>query len=150
CGRAVRVPKRNMNVAKYWHGSVYWLGTLKCKLALSGESISIEPSVEDKLIDSGSGRRVMAVIVTKQSIAKAYRRYARYYDLIFGLVFHPGRHTAIEHLHCKPGDRILEVGVGTGLSLSLYPEDIKVVGIDLSKEMLDRAKRKVEEEKLSH
>ena len=88
-------------------------------------------------------------VVTSKTVEKAYRRYAKYYDLIFGAVFHPGRNTAIEHLHCKNGDRILEVGVGTGLSLSLYPKDIKVVGIDLSIDMLKRAKKKVKDEKLS-
>jgi phosphatidylethanolamine/phosphatidyl-N-methylethanolamine N-methyltransferase len=89
-------------------------------------------------------------IVTSETVQKAYRRYARYYDLVFGAIFHPGRNTAIEHLHCEPGDRILEVGVGTGLSLSLYPENVKVVGIDLSKEMLQRAQKKAKEEDLKN
>lgn len=86
--------------------------------------------------------------VTSETVQKAYRRYARYYDLVFGLIFHPGRKTAIEHLHCKSGDRILEVGVGTGLSLPMYPEDVKVVGIDLSADMLKRAREKVQAEKI--
>jgi phosphatidylethanolamine/phosphatidyl-N-methylethanolamine N-methyltransferase len=86
--------------------------------------------------------------VTSETVVQAYRRYARYYDLVFGAVFHPGRKTAIEHLHCHTGDRILEVGVGTGLSLGLYPSGVKVVGVDLSEEMLDRAKSRVELEKL--
>lgn len=78
--------------------------------------------------------------VTTESVEKAYRRYARYYDLVFGAIFHPGRKTAIEHLHCRPGNRILEVGVGTGLSLSMYPKTVKVVGIDLSAPMLNQAR----------
>ncbi len=80
--------------------------------------------------------------VTTESVEKAYRSYARYYDMIFGAVFHPGRKTAIEHLHCRPGDRILEVGVGTGLSLSIYPRSVKVVGIDLSEPMLAQARER--------
>lgn len=84
--------------------------------------------------------------VTSETVAKAYRRYARYYDLVFGAVFHPGRNTAIEHLHCRPGERILEVGVGTGLSLGLYPDYVKVVGIDLSKDMLVHARRRLDSE----
>lgn len=88
--------------------------------------------------------------VTSETVQKAYRRYARYYDFVFGNIFHPGRHTAIEHLHCKTGDRVLEVGVGTGLSLPLYPKDVKVVGIDLSKDMLEQAEDKVAEENLTH
>lgn len=90
----------------------------------------------------------MAEKVTSETIKNAYRRYARYYDLVFGKIFHPGRQTAIEHLHCRPGDRILEVGVGTGLSLSIYPEHVSVTGIDLSAEMLAQAKEKVAEEGL--
>lgn len=88
--------------------------------------------------------------VTHESVVRAYRRYARFYDLIFGAIFHPGRQTAIEHLHCQTGDRILEVGVGTGLSLALYPPDVAVVGIDLSDEMLSRARHRVESENLRH
>lgn len=90
----------------------------------------------------------MAEKVTSETIKNAYRRYARYYDLVFGKIFHPGRQTAIEHLHCRPGDRILEVGVGTGLSLSIYPKHVSVTGIDLSAEMLAQAKEKVAEEGL--
>lgn len=78
--------------------------------------------------------------VTTASVEKAYRRYARYYDLVFGAIFHPGRKTAIEHLHCRAGNRILEVGVGTGLSLSMYPRNVKVVGVDLSAPMLEKAR----------
>jgi phosphatidylethanolamine/phosphatidyl-N-methylethanolamine N-methyltransferase len=89
-------------------------------------------------------------IVTSETIKSAYKRYARYYDLVFGAVFHPGRKTAIQHLHCHSGDRILEVGVGTGLSLKLYPSDVKVVGIDLSQEMLGQAQARVAEENMAH
>lgn len=91
----------------------------------------------------------MAETVTSDTIKNAYRRYARYYDFVFGKVFHPGRQTAIEHLHCRPGDRILEVGVGTGLSLGMYPDHVKVTGIDLSGEMLEHAKTKCAEEGLT-
>ena len=88
--------------------------------------------------------------VKAKSLQKAYKRYHKVYDFVFGNVFHPGRTTAVEHLHCKPGDRILEAGVGTGLSLPLYPSDVKVVGIDLSKEMLRHAEIKVERENIAH
>jgi len=88
--------------------------------------------------------------VTSDTIERAYRRYARYYDLVFGAIFHPGRNTAIEHLHCESGDRILEVGVGTGLSLSLYPKDVKITGIDLSSDMLMRAHQRVRADGLTN
>lgn len=78
------------------------------------------------------------------AVQKTYRRYARCYDLYFGAVFQPGRRTVIKTMNCQPGDQILEVGVGTGLSLPLYPPDVSVTGIDISPDMLGRAQlRKV-------
>jgi len=79
-----------------------------------------------------------------QAILRAYRRYARVYDLLFGAIFHPGREFIIRSLGARSGERILEVGVGTGLSLPLYPEHVKVTGIDISKHMLDIARKRVE------
>lgn len=86
--------------------------------------------------------------VTRESLEKAYKRYSKFYDFVFGAVFHPGRKTAVAKLNCQPGDRVLEVGVGTGLSLPMYSPDVKVTGIDLSNEMLEKARKRVEEENL--
>lgn len=77
------------------------------------------------------------------NVKAAYRRYAPVYDQVFGMVFSPGRESIVEALRCKPGDRILEVGVGTGMSLPLYPPEVRVTGIDLSGDMLERARRRV-------
>ena len=74
------------------------------------------------------------------AIEQAYRRYARVYDICFGAVFQPGRRAIVERMGCSPGERILEVGVGTGLSLPLYPQDVRVVGIDISRHMLEQAR----------
>jgi phosphatidylethanolamine/phosphatidyl-N-methylethanolamine N-methyltransferase len=81
-----------------------------------------------------------------EAIRKAYRRYARLYDLYFGALFQPGRKAVIERMHCRPGDRVLEVGVGTGLSLPLYPAGVRVTGIDISPEMLQRAQARLARE----
>lgn len=75
-----------------------------------------------------------------QAIERAYRRYARFYDVCFGAVFQPGRRAVVDRMDCAPGERILEVGVGTGLSLPLYPQDVSVVGIDISRDMLEQAR----------
>ena len=74
-----------------------------------------------------------------RAIERAYKRYARIYDFAFGAVFQPGRKAIINRMKCKPGEHILEVGVGTGLSFPLYPKDVFVTGIDISYEMLARA-----------
>lgn len=84
------------------------------------------------------------------SIQKAYKRYAKYYNFYFGWIFNPGRQTAVELTDRSVGARVLEVGVGTGLSLPLYPSHVKVTGIDISKEMLHYAKELVKEDNLKN
>jgi len=77
------------------------------------------------------------------AVIKAYKRYAQKYDLLFGKVFEHGRRVLIEKMDCRKGDKILEVGVGTGLSLPIYPDFVTVTGIDLSPHMLDVARRRL-------
>jgi phosphatidylethanolamine/phosphatidyl-N-methylethanolamine N-methyltransferase len=84
------------------------------------------------------------------TVKAAYRRYAGFYNALFGPVLQPGRKAVIEALKCKSGERVLEVGVGTGLALDLYPPDVRVVGIDVSSEMLAKARRRVEKRGLAH
>src|SRR5204863_413214 len=72
------------------------------------------------------------------------------YDFVFGPVFHPGRKEAVRVANDRPSQRILEVGVGTGLSLPYFRPDSHVTGIDVSAEMLEKAKRRVERKNLSH
>lgn len=81
-----------------------------------------------------------------EAIKKAYRRYARLYDLYFGALFQPGRKAVLRHMNLRPGQRVLEVGVGTGLSLPLYPRGVHVTGIDVSPEMLERARERLARE----
>ena len=79
-----------------------------------------------------------------QGVRDAYRRYARHYDLCFGAIFHPGRKLAIEQMGIRPGDRVLEGGVGTGLSIPEYPAGVQVTGIDVSTDMIRIAQQRVE------
>src|SRR6185312_14210121 len=65
-------------------------------------------------------------------------------------VLQPGRKGVLAALNLKPGDRVLEVGVGTGLSLPLYPRDVKITGIDVSREMLEKARRRVARRRLAN
>jgi phosphatidylethanolamine/phosphatidyl-N-methylethanolamine N-methyltransferase len=81
---------------------------------------------------------------------RIYRRYADSYDFVFGALFEPGRRAAVKLVNDQPHQRILEVGVGTGLSLSHYRHDARVVGIDVSPEMLAKARQKVARFGLRH
>lgn len=76
-----------------------------------------------------------------EAIIKAYKRYARNYDLIFGKIFDHGRRQLMGKMNCRSGDHVLEVGVGTGLTLPFYSESVKVTGIDISPDMLQVAKQ---------
>ncbi len=81
------------------------------------------------------------------SIVNTYKRYARFYDLVFGAVFQPGRKAIIKRMNCKSGDSVLEVGVGTGLSLPLYPKEVRITGIDILSDMLALAQaRKIRDQ----
>lgn len=76
------------------------------------------------------------------SIRKAYGFYAPIYNYIFGRIVGEGRREAVNALPSQPGERILEIGVGTGLSLPLYEPEVEVAGIDVSPEMLAIARSK--------
>jgi phosphatidylethanolamine/phosphatidyl-N-methylethanolamine N-methyltransferase len=85
-----------------------------------------------------------------QDTIRTYRRVSGSYDLVFGPVFHPGRKAAVRIANNRPGQRILEVGVGTGLSLPHFRPDSQVIGIDVSAEMLDKARRRTARLGLAH
>jgi phosphatidylethanolamine/phosphatidyl-N-methylethanolamine N-methyltransferase len=74
---------------------------------------------------------------------RTYRLVSGSYDFVFGPVFHPGRKEAVRIANDRPGQRILEVGVGTGLSLPHFRADSHVTGIDVSAEMLAKAETRV-------
>jgi phosphatidylethanolamine/phosphatidyl-N-methylethanolamine N-methyltransferase len=80
----------------------------------------------------------------KQTVTKAYARWAPVYDLVFGAVFERGRHAAIAAAE-RIGGRILEVGVGTGISLPSYSKTCRLCGVDISEPMLRKAQDRVTE-----
>ena len=84
-----------------------------------------------------------------QDAVRTYRLFAGPYDLVFGPVFHPGRKDAVRIANDGPGQRLLEVGVGTGLSLPYFRVDAAVTGIDVSAEMLAKARRRVARQNLA-
>jgi phosphatidylethanolamine/phosphatidyl-N-methylethanolamine N-methyltransferase len=85
----------------------------------------------------------------RDSIARAYGRWAPIYDLVFGQVFARGRNAAIAAAE-RIGGRILEVGVGTGLSLPAYSRSTRITGIDIAEPMLRKAQERVRALKLDN
>jgi len=78
-----------------------------------------------------------------ETIKRAYAILSPVYDFLFDKIFYPGRVAAVDLLEIQPGSRVLEVGVGTGLNLPLYPRDCDVTGVDISEEMLRKAEERV-------
>jgi phosphatidylethanolamine/phosphatidyl-N-methylethanolamine N-methyltransferase len=95
-------------------------------------------------------RALSVTAVENDFVERVYEKLSTVYDLIFGPTLHPGRLVALDRMGIKRDDRILEVGVGTGINASLYPRKCHVTGIDLSTSMLDKARERVQREGLRH
>ena len=105
----------------------------------------------DEVIGSDAATRALSVTAVETDfVARVYKNLAWWYDYFFGPTLHAGRLQAIQRLGIKPGDRVLEVGVGTGINLGLYPRDCAVTGIDLSASMLEKARERVDDKELEH
>ena len=88
----------------------------------------------------------MSVDMSREGVAKSYDRLAPIYDYVFGPVFRKGRAESIRVAEkaAGKGGRILEIGVGTGISLPFYSKDTYLVGADISEDMLQVARKRVE------
>jgi phosphatidylethanolamine/phosphatidyl-N-methylethanolamine N-methyltransferase len=91
----------------------------------------------------------MANDIDRAGVAKAYARWAPVYDLVFGKVFDSGRQSTIAVADAI-GGRVLDVGVGTGLSLSDYSKTTRLCGVDISEPMLRKAHERVRTLNLSN
>jgi len=106
---------------------------------------------EDSEFGSDVATRALSVTVVENDfVERVYEKLANVYDLVFGPTLHPGRLVALDRMGIQPGDRILEVGVGTGINASLYPRNCHVTGIDLSASMLEKARERVAREGLTN
>jgi len=91
----------------------------------------------------------MAGDIDREGVEKAYGRWAPVYDLVFGKVIDEGRRSTIAEAD-RIGGRVLDVGVGTGLSLSEYSRNTKLCGVDISEPMLRKALQRVRDFKLDN
>ena len=99
---------------------------------------------------TGTHRSSAPPALDADAVRAAYRRWAGVYDAVFGGVSAWGRRRAVDEANRLPGTRVLEVGVGTGLALPRYLPSKRITGIDLSKEMLARARTRVREQRLAN
>ena len=99
---------------------------------------------DPELIGSDVATRALSVTAVENDFVNGvYEKLAKVYDFTFGPTLHPGRMQAIQRMGIRPGDRVLEVGVGTGINAGLYPRDCAVTGIDLSSSMLEKARERI-------
>jgi phosphatidylethanolamine/phosphatidyl-N-methylethanolamine N-methyltransferase len=88
--------------------------------------------------------------IDPEQIERVYSNYAGVYDRVFGKVFQASREAVVRNLKIDPGERVLEVGVGTGLCLPMYPTLCDVTAIDVSEPMLQKAAERVREHDLTN
>ncbi len=86
----------------------------------------------------------------REKVEKVYTNYAVMYDQTFGRMVQQSRESAVRGLPIQSGDRVLEVGVGTGEALPLYPRNCEVLGIDFSEGMLKKARKRIHLHQLDH
>ena len=105
--------------------------------------MALLPRENDNFNSDIATRALSVTVVDNDSVEHVYEKLAKVYDLTFGPTLHLGRLHAIELIGIQKGDRVLEVGVGTGINAALYPKDCHVTGIDLSGSMLEKARERV-------
>src|SRR4051794_20680727 len=88
--------------------------------------------------------------IDRDHLERVYSNYAGVYDRLFGRVFQESREAVVRNLRIDPGERVLEVGVGTGLCLPMYPAHCDITAIDLSDAMLAKAAERVKEQGLKN
>jgi phosphatidylethanolamine/phosphatidyl-N-methylethanolamine N-methyltransferase len=110
------------------------------------------PSTDhEEVFGSDAATRALSVTAVETTFVEdVYERLASSYDLLFGPTLHPGRLQALQRMKIAAGDRVLEVGVGTGINASLYPRDCAVTGIDLSEPMLEKARDRIARKGISN
>jgi phosphatidylethanolamine/phosphatidyl-N-methylethanolamine N-methyltransferase len=100
-----------------------------------------KPDAENVTGDAAT-RALSVTVVENDFVEAVYDKLSIVYDLTFGPTLHPGRLQAIQRMNIQPGERVLEVGVGTGINLSLYPREATVTGIDFTASMLEKARER--------
>jgi phosphatidylethanolamine/phosphatidyl-N-methylethanolamine N-methyltransferase len=101
----------------------------------------------EEILGSDAATRALSVAAVENDfVTRVYENLTWVYDWTFGPTLHAGRVRSIRRMGIRPGERVLEVGVGTGINTLLYPSDCSVTGIDLTGSMLDKARDRIARE----
>jgi phosphatidylethanolamine/phosphatidyl-N-methylethanolamine N-methyltransferase len=99
---------------------------------------------DEKVMGGDAATRALSSIdVENHFVERVYEKISGVYDFTFGPTLHPGRLQALDRMIIEPGSTVLEVGVGTGINLGLYPRTCEITGIDLSTGMLEKARERI-------
>jgi phosphatidylethanolamine/phosphatidyl-N-methylethanolamine N-methyltransferase len=110
-----------------------------------------EPHSPPESVAPDAATRALSVTAVENDfVTGVYQKIASVYDPIFGPTLYAGRVQAIQRMGIQPGDRVLEVGVGTAINAALYPCGCAVTGIDLSESMLEKARDRIARKGISH
>lgn len=110
------------------------------------------PKPDRDLVTSpdAASRALSVTAVENDFVARVYTKLSSVYDVVFGPSLQAGRLQALDRMKIQAGDQVLEVGVGTGINLSLYPRDCVVTGVDFSASMLDKARERMQKKSLTN
>jgi len=101
-------------------------------------------SEQEEVVGTDAATRALSVAdVENDFVEGVYEKLASIYDFAFGPALHAGRIRAVQRMGIAPGDSVLEVGVGTGINVPLYPPHCSVTGIDLSSSMLEKGRHRI-------
>ena len=96
------------------------------------------------MLSSNSHNSLSVATLDSNLVEQVYARCASVYDWLCGPILQAGRRKAMYELRRQPGNQILEIGIGTGLTVPLYPDDYAITGIDVSEPMLREAARNID------
>ena len=128
--------------AGLYHSGAAGARCLVRRLAVPGVTL-LQRNSDDDLCSDPQTRALSAAVVESSFVEAVYNKIAVIDDWLFGATLHTGRLEAIRKLDLQPGDDVLEVGVGTGINATLYPDNVTVTGIDVAEKMLEKAARRL-------
>ncbi|MBM3808690.1 MAG: methyltransferase domain-containing protein [Acidimicrobiia bacterium] len=105
---------------------------------------------EQQTQHSGNAKALSVTHYGTEFMHMVYQNIAKVYDYTYGPTLHPGRIEALEKMRIRPGTHVLEVGVGTGINLGMYPRAARITGIDLSSRMLQKANQRIADKGLTN